>query len=386
MKKSAKTENTPLFSFETVYPLKKLKTGAERTNLYLEDLKGKKVGLVTNQTGIIGKRHLVDTLIALQIDILRIFAPEHGFRGKNDAGEHVASDVDAKTGIPIISLYGNSHKPSASALEGIEIMVFDIQDVGARFYTYLSTMHYVMEACAESGVPILVMDRPNPNGHYVDGPVLDLNYKSFVGMHPVPIVYGMTIGEYAQMINGEGWLKDSIQADLRVVPLQGYSHKTPYNLTVAPSPNLKSAMAISLYPSLCLFEATVISVGRGTERPFEMFGHPKFEDQPYRFTPAPSVGASSPKWEFITCMGVDLHKKEYARMYKINLSFILEAFESYGSVEQFFESPNFFNKLAGNGVLIDQIKTGVSEDEIRASWKPALQDFKDIRKKYLIYN
>lgn len=355
-----------------------------QTEAYFPLLKDQRLALVTNQTGVIENRHLVDSLLEAGFSIQRVFAPEHGFRGKEDAGAHVDSEVDKRTGLQLVSLYGSNKKPKPSQLADVDLVVFDIQDVGARFYTYLSTLHYVMEACAEQNVKIIVLDRPNPNGNYIDGPVLEQEFASFVGLHPVPIVYGMTIGEYAQMINGESWT-NAPACDLTVIPCKGYTHTSKVNLPIPPSPNLKSAEAIALYPSLCLFEPTVVSIGRGTNRPFEMFGHPAFEDMPFSFTPVSSVGASSPKWEFKTCYGYDLHDQGTIQPTQINLSYLLEAFELAGKNSQFFESPSFFNKLAGTDRLKAQIEAGASETEIRKSWSEDLAIFKKVRAKYLIY-
>ncbi len=323
-----------------------IQPGSHQTDQYFERLQGNKIGLVTNQTGTIGKVLLVDTLIEAGIEVAKIFSPEHGFRGNEDAGKHVESSVDKKTGIPLVSLYGKNKKPSVEMLEGIDIMVFDIQDVGARFYTYISTLHYVMEACAENSIPLIILDRPNPNGHYVDGPVLDMEFNSFVGMHPVPIVYGMTIGEYGQMINGESWLKNGVQCELTVVPCKNYNHQSKYSLPIPPSPNLKSDLAIAYYPSLCLFEPTVISVGRGTNRPFEVFGHPSFKDKlEYSFTPVSTVGASAPKLEFQTCYGIDMAKLGTNRLRRLRLDIFVNAYKQYGTGDSFFTSKSFFNKL-----------------------------------------
>ncbi|MEY3048911.1 MAG: hypothetical protein RL365_949 [Bacteroidota bacterium] len=364
---------------KTVFP------GAERMSLYLDSLKGKRVAVVANQTSVIKGVHIVDTLLYEEINLVKIFAPEHGFRGEGDAGEHINSSKDERTGIPIVSLYGSHKKPTAFDLMDVDVVVFDIQDVGVRFYTYLSTLHYVMEACAEHNKKLIVLDRPNPNAHYVDGPILDLEYKSFVGMHPVPIVYGMTIGEYAKMINGEFWLKDSIQCQIQVIPCKNYTHKSKYSLPIPPSPNLKSDLAISLYPSLCLFEATTISVGRGTSRPFEQYGHPRFPLTGYSFIPKPQMGAKNPPHVDRICNGYDLSKIPQTRTYELNLFYLTNARDLLGDSAVFIDQNAFFNRLAGNGSLKEQLYKGWGSKEIRASWKPGINHFLNIRKKYLIY-
>ncbi len=360
--------------------------GGERMNLYLDSLKGKRVAIVGNQTSMIGKTHLVDTLLSLGVNIQKVFSPEHGFRGDADAGEKVGSSIDAKTGIPLISLYGKNKKPYPEQLADVDVVIYDIQDVGVRFYTYISTLHYVMEACAENKKPIIVLDRPNPNGHYVDGPVLEPNQRSFVGMDPVPIVYGMTIGEYALMVNGEFWLSDSLQCDLWIVPCKHYLHKTKYVLPVAPSPNLRSETAITLYPSLCLFEATTVSIGRGTERPFEVYGHPMFPYKGYSFTPISCFGAKNPLCENIVCNGYDLQSSMRKRTYELNLNWIIQAKFLLGDSVEFINQPAFFNRLAGNNVLKDQILSGMTARDIRLTWKPGLDHFKKIRQRYLLYD
>jgi uncharacterized protein YbbC (DUF1343 family) len=364
---------------KTVYP------GAERMSLYLDSLKGKRVAVVANQTSVIKGVHIVDTLLCEEINLVKIFAPEHGFRGEGDAGEHINSSNDERTGIPVVSLYGNHKKPTAFDLMDVDVVVFDIQDVGVRFYTYLSTLHYVMEACAEHNKQLIILDRPNPNAHYVDGPILEPEYKSFVGMHPVPIVYGITIGEYAKMINGEFWLKDSLQCQFQVIPCKNYTHKSKYSLPIPPSPNLKSDLAISLYPSLCLFEATTISVGRGTLRPFEQYGHPRFPFTGYSFIPKPQPGAKNPPHVDRICNGYDLSKSAQTRTYELNLFYLTNARDLLGDSAVFIDQNAFFNRLAGNGSLKEQLYKGWGSKEIRASWKPGIDQFLNIRKKYLIY-
>jgi uncharacterized protein YbbC (DUF1343 family) len=363
-----------------------IRVGAKRTELYLPLLKGKTIAIAGNNTSLIGNRHLVDSLLSLGIKIKILFCPEHGFRGTADAGQDVNNSRDKKTGLPIVSLYGNHKKPSAKELSGVDIVVFDIQDVGARFYTYLSTLHYIMQACAENKKTLILLDRPNPNGHYIDGPVMEESYKSFVGLHPVPIVYGMTIGEYAQMINGEEWMGKGLKCELKVIPLVGYVHSDLYQLPVPPSPNLQTMGAVYLYPSLCLFEGTVISVGRGTDFPFQVIGHPKLEGASFSFIPTSRPGAIDPPYKGQKCMGYDL--REFGKVYIVNykklyLFWLQGAYKNSPDKLVFFN--NYFNSLSGNGLLEQQIKEGKSEEEIRASWEPGLKKFKEIRKKYLIY-
>ena len=362
-------------------------TAAQQTNVYLPFLKNKRVGLVANQTSMIGDTHLVDSLLKLGVKVKKVFSPEHGFRGNADAGEHLKNYKDAKTGIPVIALYGKNYKPLASDLKGLDIILFDIQDVGVRFYTYISTMHYVMEACAENKIQLMILDRPNPNGHYVDGPVLEKEYKSFVGMHPIPVVHGLTIGELAGMINAEGWLSNGIKCDLTIIPCDRYSHQDLYSLPVKPSPNLPNMKAVYLYPSLCFFEGTVISVGRGTDKPFEVFGHPDLKTGNFSFVPRSIQGASkNPPYLGISCYGyelsqfADLYIKTYKKLY---LFWLLQTYKDFPTKDEFFN--DFFNKLAGNGKLMQQIKDGKTEEEIRNSWEPQLSNFREMRKKYLLY-
>lgn len=367
---------------------KQIITGASRVNSYLPFLLDKNIALVGNPTSIVlnknsKKTHLVDTLLQHGVTIKKVFAPEHGFRGKANAGEVVKNGVDLKTQLPIISLYGKNKKPSAEVLKGVDLLLFDIQDVGARFYTYISTLHYVMEACAEQNIPVMVLDRPNPNGHYVDGPLLNLKYKSFVGMHPVPIVHGMTIGEYAQMINGEGWLANNMKCKLTVVKMKNYNHNLKYQLPIKPSPNLPNAKSINLYPSLCLFEGTVVSVGRGTDRQFQIYGNPKFQLMPFKFTPQPNAGSKYPKYQGKLCFGQDLTSEKYQS--QVNLSWLLNAYKAYPVKEKFFNTNGFFTKLAGGETLQKQIEQGLSETEIKVTWQEGLSRFKKIRAKYLLY-
>lgn len=366
----------------------KIEIGAERTTAYFPMLKDNKVGLVGNQTSMVGGTHLLDTLLHSGIEVCRIFCPEHGFRGEAEAGTRVGNSIDRATGVPIVSLYGNNKKPLPAQLADIDIVVFDIQDVGARFYTYISTLHYVMEACAENGVPLLVLDRPNPNGFYVDGPVLDTSLRSFVGMHPVPVVHGMTIGEYARMINGEQWLKNGAQCQLTVIPMLNYTHDSLYHLPIAPSPNLQTDNAILLYPSLCFFEGTTISVGRGTPMPFEVVGCPSYSNKSFSFVPKPIKGVSNnPLHNGKTCYGNDLQKAgaEIVRNKRLNLSYLITLYQK-SDKNAFFLKNNFFEKLAGTRNLRKQIKAGMTEAAIRQSWEPALSEYKQMRKKYLLYN
>jgi uncharacterized protein YbbC (DUF1343 family) len=367
-------------------PRKPLQLGIERLHLVVDSLKGKRVAVVGNQTSVIRNTHLVDTLLSLKVNVVKVFSPEHGFRGQADAGELVSSTVDKRTGLPLVSLYGNHKKPTEQDLSNVDIIVFDIQDVGVRFYTYISTLHYVMEACAEQKKSVIVLDRPNPNAHYIDGPVLQDQWKSFVGMHNVPIVYGMTIGEYAKMINGEKWLANGAQCALWVVPMRHYNHKTPYSLPVAPSPNLKSDRAVELYPSLCLFEGTTVSLGRGTEKPFEIFGHPSFPKLDYSFVPVPVPGAKTPPQQNKLCYGYDLSKETAGKINRINLQYLLEARRLLGDSAIMIDQKTFFNKLAGTDKLAEQLLLYWSEEDIRNSWQPEIENFKKVRSKYLIYN
>lgn len=359
-----------------------IKTGADNYEKYLPLLKDKKIGIVTNQTGILSnKTHLVDFLLEKKIAIQTIFAPEHGFRGTADAGEHVVDGKDPKTGLSIISLYGDNKKPKPQQLNGIDIMIFDLQDVGARFYTYISSLHYVMEACAENNVPLIILDRPNPNGSIVDGPLLEKEFTSFVGMHPIPLLHGMTIGEYAQMINGQKWLKDGAQCKLTVIPCSNYKRTMEYSLLVKPSPNLPNDQSINLYASLCLFEGTNVSMGRGTEKQFQIYGSPYLTKTNFSFTPKPNFGAKDPLYNGKECFGEDL--TSYPRLKQLELKWLLKAYQNTADKSKFFNA--FFTKLAGTKKLQQQIETGVSEKEIRASWKKDLEAFQIMRKPYLLY-
>ena len=366
---------------------KEIVEGANRMYLYVPDLQGKRVGVVTNQTGIVRAKkgnyvHLVDTLLSRKINVQKVFVPEHGFRGQADAGEVVKDEKDKKTGLPIISLYGKNKKPSKEQLKGVEIILFDLQDVGVRFYTYISTLHYVMEACAEQNIPIILLDRPNPNGHYIDGPVLQPKYKSFIGMHPVPVVYGMTIGEYGKMINGEKWLENQVIANLKVIPLVHYTHQSKYSLPVRPSPNLPNDVSVNLYPSLCFFEGTNVSMGRGTDLQFQIYGSPYLEKTDFSFVPQPNIGDKDPKFKEKICYGENLTQHE--PLSKLDFSWLKKAFEQTKNVKIEFFLP-VFNKLAGNDVLKQQIIEGKSDEEIRETWQKDLDTFRQIRSKYLIY-
>ncbi|MBY0486916.1 MAG: DUF1343 domain-containing protein [Flavobacteriaceae bacterium] len=359
-----------------------IKTGADNYAGYLTLLKDKKIGVVSNQTGILSnKTHLVDFLIEKNISVQKIFAPEHGFRGTADAGEHIVDGKDIKTGLPIISLYGDNKKPKAEQLAGIDILVFDLQDVGARFYTYISSLHYIMEACAENNIELIVLDRPNPNGNIVDGPLLEKEFTSFVGMHPIPTLHGMTIGEYAKMINGEKWLKNGIQCKLKVIPCLNYNHEMSYSLPVKPSPNLPNDQAINLYASICLFEGTNVSSGRGTEKQFQIYGSPYLPKSDFSFTPIPNFGAKDPMHKNLICYGADL--SSIPKVTQLELKWLIKAYNTTSDKSKFFTP--FFTKLAGTKKLQQQIEAGVSEKDIRKSWEKDLNDFKQMRKKYLIY-
>ncbi len=383
-----------LLSLSTAhYSLAQLQTGADQTNLYVQTLKGKRVGMVVNHTSVIrragGYTHLVDSLKSLGITMKTIFAPEHGFRGQASAGEKVNNGIDVKTGIAIVSLYGANYKPTPAQLDSLDVIVFDIQDVGVRFYTYISTMHYVMEACAESnkprgGLPLVILDRPNPNGHLVDGPVLDPAFKSFVGMHPIPVAHGLTVGELAGMINGEKWLPGGRQCSLTVILVKNYTHAMPYDLPFAPSPNLPNRQAILLYPSICFFEGTVVSVGRGTDKQFQVVGSPNPKNGPYQFTPVDKPGAVNPPQKNQLCYGLDLSKID-ARKQGFTLKYLIGFYERSSEKDKFFLKGNFIDKLYGSDQIRKQLIAGVSEKAIRKSWEPALGQYKAKRKGYLLY-
>ena len=371
--------------WKVIFP-KDIKVGAERTELYFPLLKNKRVAVVANQTSMIGNTQLVDSLLNAGIKVEKILCPEHGFRGIADAGENVKSNTDSKTGLPIISLYGNNKKPNPTDLKDIDIVVFDIQDVGVRFYTYISTMHYVMEACAENNVQFIVLDRPNPNGFYVDGPVMKKELTSFVGMHLVPLVHGMTIAEYAQMINEEGWLKGGIRCKLSIIPLEGYKHTYFYQLPIKPSPNLPNMKSVYLYPSIGLFESTIISVGRGTDKPFQIYGHPDLHNYTFSYVPKSKTGAKQPFYEGKTCYGIDLSiipDSVIQSFHLISLFYLKDAYKNYPQKELFFNA--FFEKLSGSHTLKQQIIDNKDENEIHQSWQNDLIQFKKIRKKYLLY-
>lgn len=362
--------------------------GAENLNAYLPQLQGKNIALVVNHASFVKKRHLVDLLLDQKVNIKTIFAPEHGFRGQADAGEHLKNGVDRESGLPIVSLYGKHKKPTAHDLESVDVIVFDIQDVGVRFYTYLSTLHYVLEAAAENSVKVIVLDRPNPNANCIDGPLLKKKFSSFVGLDPLPILYGMTIGEYAKMVNGEGWLQGGVQADLEVIKLQNYRHDTFYHLEKKPSPNLPNDLSIALYPSLALFEGTRVSVGRGTDKQFQLYGSPDYKKSAFSFVPESKVGAKYPKHQGIRCYGIDLstlNTKSVHHTNTINLSYLLDAYQNSSHPEIFFLKNHFFDRLAGTDRLRQQIISGKSEPEIRATWQKDLDAFKKIRQKYLLY-
>ncbi|GAA4384060.1 DUF1343 domain-containing protein [Hymenobacter koreensis] len=358
--------------------------GAEQFEKYLPLLRGKRVGLVVNQTSRAGGSHLVDTLLAQGVSVKTIFSPEHGFRGEAADGATIKDGKDARSGLPVRSLYGTTKKPTAEMLQDLDVLVFDIQDVGARFYTFISTLHYVMEAAAEQGKTVLVLDRPNPNGHYVDGPVLEAQHKSFVGMHPIPIVHGLTVGELAQMINGEKWLAGGKQAALTVVPVRGYTHATPYALPVRPSPNLPNAHSVALYPTICLFEGTDVSVGRGTEAPFEFIGAPtQPTSRPFKFTPRPMPGSPTPPQNGKECYGLDLRKLSMQESAGFSLRYLIDFYQQSTAKDKFFGK--YFEQLTGTSSLRQQIIAGKPEKEIRQSWEPALGQYKALRKKYLLY-
>lgn len=365
---------------------KQIVLGIERLEEYLPYIENKKVAVVANQSSVVNDRHLVDILLENGVNLLKVFSPEHGFRGKADAGEKVNDGLDSKTGLKVISLYGDNKKPTKSQLNEVEVIVFDLQDVGVRFYTYISTLHYVMEAAAENNIMVIVLDRPNPNGHFIDGPVLEEKFKSFVGMHPIPVVHGMSIGEYAKMINGEKWLKNAVECDLKVIACLNYKKSDVYELPVAPSPNLPNMRSVYLYPSLCFFEGTVVSVGRGTPKPFQQIGHPAFTSFSYTFTPEAMTGAKSPKLEGKACRGRDFTVRtaqSFRNMNRLDLSYLIEFYNLYPQKQNFFTS--YFNLLAGTDQLQKDIIEGKTEMQIRKSWEKELEQFKIMRSPYLIY-
>lgn len=384
----------------------KIITGADRMSVYLPLLKDKAVAVFANQTSMVGNTHLVDTLVKSGVNVVKIFGPEHGFRGTADAGEHVEDAKDKKTGIPVVSLYGDHKKPTPEDFKGVDVLIFDIQDIGVRFYTYISSLQYYLEAALENHKPLMILDRPNPNGFYVDGPVLDMKYKSFIGMQPVPIVYGMTIGEYGLMLAGENMLSKEANAinaynktteptkdtpfHVTVIKCKNYNHKSKYILPVMPSPNIKTMQSIYLYPSTCLIEGTVLSEGRGTDYPFQLFGHPVLPKNLYSFTPKPNLGSKSSKCFYQKCYGwfINGSNEEILKIVdgKIQLKYILDAYKLFPGKDSFFLKNNFINKLTGNDTFQQQVRQGKTEKEIKQSWQPGLIKFKAIRKKYLLYD
>ena len=359
-----------------------VEVGADQLDKLMPKLRNKKIALVVNHTSLVGTTHLADTLMTSGIAVVKVFAPEHGFRGAAADGEKISDGTDQKTGLPIVSLYGNNRKPTPEQLADVDIVIFDIQDVGTRFYTYISTMHYVMEACAEQGKKMIILDRPNPNGHYVDGPMRVPELESFVGMHPIPIVHGLTVGELAGMINGEGWLENGVKCDVDIIPVNNWKHDDFYSLPVKPSPNLPNDQAVRLYPSLCLFEGTVISVGRGTQTPFLIIGNPEFKDMDFSFTPKPIEGMSLyPPHEDKTCYGLDLSEVDIKP--RIDLSYLIDFYNRYPDKEKFFTGS--FDRLAGTPVLKEQIKKGMTETQIRESWREGLDGYRKVRERYLMY-
>ena len=360
-----------------------IEIGAERSALYLPMLKGK-VGLVVNQTSRVGQQHLLDYLLAQGVDVRMVFAPEHGFRGEADAGAHISDGVDERTGVPIVSIYGQNKKPGKDVMSQLDWVIFDIQDVGARFYTYISSMHYMMEAAAENHVRFMVLDRPNPNGKYVRGPIREDAFTSFVGMHPIPLLHGMTVGELAQMINGEGWLAGHVQVDLTVIPMRHYQRSQPYSLPVSPSPNLPNDSAIALYPSLCLFEPTTVSVGRGTPFPFQVVGHPQVALGPFEFTPVSGAGAAKPKWQDTALQGIDLRQSS---IHGLDLTLLVSTYQAITAKGlPFFTSESFFDKLAGTDKLRKALVAGQSAGQIEAGWQQGEARFMQQRQPYLLYD
>jgi uncharacterized protein YbbC (DUF1343 family) len=368
---------------------KDIQTGADKLLQNVDLLQNKRLALVVNHTSLVAGEHLLDKLLEKNLDIKRVFAPEHGFRGESDAGAHINSGVDDKTGIPLVSLYGKTKKPSEQHLADVDIVIFDIQDVGVRYYTYISTMHYVMQAAAEQNKEVWVLDRPNPNGFYVDGPMLEKGFESFVGVHPIPLVHGLTVGELAQMINGENWLGNKLKCKLKVITCQNYSHSDLYQLPVKPSPNLPNMTSVYLYPSLGLFEGTPFSIGRGTDAPFQVLGHPEMGIGDFYFTPESKPGASNPPQKGKKCRGFDLQglNTEFAHDFKgIYLKWLLLSYSHFPNKESFFLKNKFFDLLAGTSKLRIQMTQGVSESEIRDSWKEDTENYKTLRKKYLLYS
>ncbi|MFO7999412.1 MAG: DUF1343 domain-containing protein [Bacteroidales bacterium] len=365
-----------------------LVTGAEQTHLYFPLIEGRRVAFAGNHTSMLAGNHLVDSLLNAGMNLVKVFSPEHGFRGRAADGELVSSGTDSQTGLPVISLYGSNRRPTPDQLSDVDVILFDIQDVGVRFYTYISTMSYIMEAAARENIPVIILDRPNPHGHYVDGPVLEAGYASFVGLHPVPVVHGMTIGEYAGMVNGEAWLGTNMSCDLTVIPVKNYTHARRYHLPVPPSPNLPDMRSVYLYPSLCFLEGTVISLGRGTSRPFQVFGHSSFskDEFPFKFVPQSLAASPNPPELGKTCHGRDLGAIPIERLEErnqIHLDYLLEAYRSFPDKSGFFNP--YFEKLAGNGLLRMQVLAGLSAEQITESWQEGLEEFRKIRRKYLLY-
>lgn len=361
--------------------------GAARTETYFPILEGKRVGLVVNQTSVVDSMHLVDFLRSKKVNIAAIYAPEHGYRGTVERGEYIESATDSVTGLSIYSIYGRLRKPTPEILKGIDVMVFDIQDIGVRFFTVVSTMSNVMEACAENGIKLIILDRPNPLGYYVDGPVMKPEFSNFIGMHQVPVVHGMTLGEYAMMINGEGWLKDSVKCDLEIVQLKNYTHSTKYQLPIAPSPNLPDMKSVYLYPSVCFFEGAEVNEGRGTYKPFQQFGTPWFIPRAHSYIPRSiPVLSLHPKFENQVCYGYDLSGMEISelqRIKQVQLNYLIEFYRKSDQKELFFT--DFFENLAGSDTLRKQIMAGQTEEQIRESWQTDLDRYKEMRKKYLLY-
>jgi uncharacterized protein YbbC (DUF1343 family) len=379
--KSKSSANNPDAKAIAASPTR-LMMGAEQLDLLKSKLANRSVALVVNYTAMVGNTHLADTLKSLGVSVKKILAPEHGFRGTAAAGEYVKDGIDSKTGLPVVSLYGKDRKPTPQHLADVDVVVFDIQDVGVRFFTYIGTLHYVMEACAKNNKEIIVLDRPNPNAGYIDGPVLKPEFKSFIGMHPVPVVHGLTIGEFARMINGEQWLEGKRSCKLEVIPLQNWTHQDMYSLPIKPSPNLPNDQAVKLYPSVCFFEGTVLSLGRGTQMPFQVIGHPDLKDMPFQFTPVTIPGmATNPPQENKLCYGLDLRTAAVPQ--KIQLHYLLDMYKAFPEKEKFFIP--FFERLAGNAELRQQIKDGLSEDDIRKTWQKDLDEYKKVRAKYLLY-
>ena len=360
--------------------------GAGQLSRYQSMIEDKSVAVVANQTSMAGEVHLIDFLLNNGVEIKKIFAPEHGFRNLADAGEEIKDGKDVQTGLPVVSLYGSHRKATPEDLSGIDVVIFDIQDVGVRFYTYLGTLHYLMEACAENNVEVLILDRPDPNGFYIDGNILDTAFSSFVGMHPVPVVHGMTVGEYALMINGEGWLKGGVKCKLNVVKCLNYDHSTLYELPVKPSPNLPNQTSVYLYPSICFFEGTNISLGRGTAFPFQVYGSPLLPDRGFSFTPDSAFGAKNPPLKGIKCYGVDLRNAindKLVPVSAINLEWVIDAYNNYSEKDKFFT--RYFDTLSGGTTIREQIQQGMTSDQIRETWKAGLEEFGRVRAKYLLY-